>query len=236
MAISLAVIALALVAAGFAVAKGGHVGVVISLLALVAVLVIYREAEGGRLDFFPHMKGYRGEQMVADLLGMLEPLGFRIIHGLEFTDDNGYTRDIDHTVVGPTGIFAIETKNWNGRMWKADGDRLIHNGVDKTGSVLQALGEAKELKRRLEVGHVPVPWVKAVLVSAKSTLPEVRVEFKYVTLVGASDLVPFVRDRRRVLSDSEVASAGTAVTRGRSSLGRGRRNELGRKPAAASRG
>ena len=180
-------------------------------LALVALLVIYRETEGRRLDFVPDLKGYRGEQMVADLLAMLEPLGFRVIHGLEFTDESGHKGNIDHTVVGPTGVFAIETKNWEGRMWKADGERLIHNGVDETGSVLQALAEAKELRRRLEAGHVPVRWVEALLVSAKSTLPDVRVQFRYVTLAGASDLVPLIRDRQRILSDSEVASALTAL-------------------------
>jgi hypothetical protein len=158
------------------------------------------------------LKGYRGERMVADLLGMLEPLGFQLIHGLEYVDDRGKTRNIDHTVIGPSGVFAVETKNWNGRMWKVDGDKLIHNGVDETGSVLQVLAEAKELRRRLDSGHVSVRWVQALLVSAKSTLPDVRVEFKYVTLIGASDLVPFIRDRPRVLSGSETASAATAVT------------------------
>lgn len=96
-------------------------------------------------------------------------------------------------------------------MWKADGERLIHNGIDETGSVLQALAEAKELRRRLDAGHVPVHWVEALLVSAKSTLPEVRVRFRYVTVVGASDLVPLIRDRGRVLSDSEAASVVAAL-------------------------
>jgi hypothetical protein len=210
-AISLGATAVVLVMAGIAVATGGHAGIVISLLVLIAILLIYRESEGGRLDFHSDLKGYRGERMVADLLGMLEPLGFRINHGIEYTDASGYEQNIDHAVVGPTGVFAVETKNWSGRMWKADGDRLMHNGVDETGSVRQALGEAKELNRRLESGHAHVRWVQAVLVSTKSTLPDVRVEFKYVTLMGASDLVPYIRDRERILTDADVASAVSAL-------------------------
>jgi hypothetical protein len=212
MSVSLGGIGLMLAATGFAVAKGGSVALVVLLLVLVGMLVLYRGSERGRLNALPDLKGYWGERMVADLLGMLEPLGFQLIHGLEYVDDRGNTKNIDHTVIGPSGVFAVETKNWNGRIWKVDGDKLIHNGVDETGSVLQVLAEAKELRRRLDSGHVSVRWVQALLVSAKSTLPDVRVEFKYVTLIGASDLVPFIRDRPRILSDSEVASAATALT------------------------
>ena len=213
LSVSLGGIALLLVLIGFAVARGGPAALVILLLAAVAMLVLYRESERGRLNAVPDLKGYRGERMVADLLGMLEPLGFQVVHGLEYVDTHGNTKNIDHTVIGATGVFAVETKNWNGRMWKAEGNRLIHNGVDETRSVLQSLDQAKELRRRLNSAQVSVRWVSAVLVSAKSTLPDVRVEFKYVTLIGASDLVPFIRDRPSILFGEEVAAAISAVSR-----------------------
>jgi hypothetical protein len=212
MTIVFIVTALALIATGVAVALGGHAGIVISLLALVAAMITLREADGRRLDVFSHLKGYRGEHMVADLLGMLEPFGYRVIHGIEFVDDKGHTMNIDHTVVGPTGVFAIETKNWNGRMWKTEGDRLLHNGVDETRRVGQTASEAIELKRRLNAAHIPVRWVEGVLVSTKSTLPDVRVDFRCVTLIGASDLVPFIRDRESFLTDAQIASAVAAIT------------------------
>jgi Nuclease-related domain len=231
MAVALSGVGCGLVAIGFAIAVGGGLGFAISALVLVLVLVLYREVDQGRLNVDRDVKGYRGERMVADLLGMLEPLGFHVIHGLEFVDRDGRRKDIDHAVVGPTGVFAVETKNWKGRMSKGPGDRLVHNGVDETRAVLQALGEAKELRRRLKAADVPVRWVEALLVSTKSTLPDIRMEFNYVTVIGASDLVPSIRGRKRVLSDKQVASAVAALV-GRPASGRSAQPSQRERPAA----
>ncbi len=59
-------------------------------------------------------KGAVGEYLIA---GLLEGLSddFYVINGL--STPHG---DIDHLVVGPTGIFLIDTKNWKGVV-KADG-------------------------------------------------------------------------------------------------------------------
>jgi hypothetical protein len=49
--------------------------------------------------------GYAGERVVADHLRPLERHGYRVFHDVPFAGFN-----IDHVVVGPTGVFAIETK------------------------------------------------------------------------------------------------------------------------------
>jgi hypothetical protein len=188
---------------GFAMAKGGWVAWAIIVPVFAVAAAIMRMTDRGRLSPDSWLQGARGERVVADLIGMLAPLGYRVIHGIEYTDANGYTHDIDHTVVGPTGVFTIETKAWNGKLWK-DAEKLIHNGYDESGRIGQAVGQAKEVRRRLALGHSDVRWVEALLVSTKSSLPEAKLPFKYVTVLGASDLVPHIRDRAHVLQPQDV--------------------------------
>ncbi len=49
--------------------------------------------------------GYAGERAVADHLQPLERAGYRVFHDVPYAGFN-----IDHVVVGPSGLFAIETK------------------------------------------------------------------------------------------------------------------------------
>lgn len=56
--------------------------------------------------------GFEGERYVGQkLTDELMPQGFRVYHDLVF-ERNGKKFNIDHVVVGRTGIFAIETKTW----------------------------------------------------------------------------------------------------------------------------
>jgi hypothetical protein len=53
-----------------------------------------------------YRRGLLGEQAVAEQLQRLLPLGYRIFHDLP--DDGKW--NVDHVVVGPARVFAIETK------------------------------------------------------------------------------------------------------------------------------
>lgn len=49
--------------------------------------------------------GYHGERYVAEELNLLMADGFRVFHDVPFKAHN-----VDHVVVGPSGVFGIETK------------------------------------------------------------------------------------------------------------------------------
>jgi len=55
--------------------------------------------------------------------------------------------------------------------------------------------------------------MKAILVSTKAIVPgpRARLEFKYVTVVGASGLVPYIRDRSDKLTRDEIGRAVAAL-------------------------
>lgn len=72
--------------------------------------------------------GYTGEAMVANLLENLSD-EFHVFHDVRHRDLAG---NIDHLVVGPTGVFVLETKNWRGHVEYAPDKTLRCDGIDKT--------------------------------------------------------------------------------------------------------
>ena len=116
-----------------------------AVAAFVPLFVLGRAASvGGRLDSVRLQRGIVGEERVASLLDGLQPKGFRVIHDLEFGRGNA-----DHVLVGPTGVFVIETKDWGGRFYRRRG-RLMFNQRAADDVVGQVTVAALAVRSRLE--------------------------------------------------------------------------------------
>ena len=97
-----------------AVATAALAGAVIVL----ARRLVDREADAWRI-------GAAGEQSTAEALAPLAGEGWRVLHDRRMP---GTTANVDHVVIGPGGIWVIETKAWRGRVVVGAG-RLRRNGV-----------------------------------------------------------------------------------------------------------
>src|SRR5438552_9799700 len=76
----------------------------LSLVAIVLILLgSHSGADGRWLDPTNDVKGLEGEERVGELLEALVPDGFLPVHDLDLGFGN-----VDHVVIGPTGVFAIE--------------------------------------------------------------------------------------------------------------------------------
>ena len=68
--------------------------------------------------------GWEGEKQVMKLLSSKLSDDYFLINNLYLRGSGG---DIDHVVLGPSGIFVLETKNWsgditcNGDIWQRAG-------------------------------------------------------------------------------------------------------------------
>ena len=79
------------------------------LFFLVAVAAIVLLAWGDRrLGNF--LKGAKGEEWVARELSFLDS-NYTVFNGLRLGSGK---YNLDHVIVGPSGIFVVETKNWKG--------------------------------------------------------------------------------------------------------------------------
>lgn len=54
--------------------------------------------------------GFEGERHVGEALNQLMLSGYRVFHDFLITDKPRSIRNIDHIVIGPNGVFAVETK------------------------------------------------------------------------------------------------------------------------------
>ena len=170
----------------------GSLMIVVSALFLVAALLdvslqlqeIEQRAESEKTRPELWHRGAMGEVQTAALLAPLEAEGFRLLHDRRIPGHHG---NIDHIVIGPSGIFVIETKSWPGAV-QAGADALYHNGVS-TNAVGEAQGEARTVYAATGSAH----WVKALICVHEAQLeaPEVKVQKSFV--VAPAHLADFIR-------------------------------------------
>ncbi|MER6013702.1 nuclease-related domain-containing protein [Streptomyces bluensis] len=69
--------------------------------------------------------GLEGERRVGRELERLSPLGWRVLHGIQKSNGG----DIDHLLIGPGGVFSINTKTHQGAsVWVGDTMAKVNGG------------------------------------------------------------------------------------------------------------
>ena len=81
-------------------------------------------------------KGARGEERVAGILRGL-PARYHV-----FNDFVAHGVHVDHVVVGPAGVFSVETKNWRGEVTVEEGHVLVDGRLPSRPPLAQAVREA----------------------------------------------------------------------------------------------
>lgn len=177
----LAGVAVGLLAGPRVVASGAF------FIAAAAVLIVASARSMRRVRSF--FKGARGEERVAAVLANL-PEGFAVFHGVDGgADQRGSgAGDIDHVVVGPSGVWVVETKCWDGRVEVGtskvlfDGAPPSHDPVEQVRRLTaQVVGD---LARRLP----GAPPVHALLCFAGSGFANGAARLGEVEVCGISRL------------------------------------------------
>jgi Nuclease-related domain len=122
----------------------------------VAVLV------GWRLRFRPSnqarawQRGAKGERHTARLLDRLGREGYVSFHDLALPDSSA---NLDHLVVGPSGVFVIDSKQWTGQVQQSADGLVWHDyyRLDRTLATLR--WQAETLGRLLGVPVAPLVCV-----------------------------------------------------------------------------
>ncbi len=118
------------------------------LLALLfALLASFRMAKGrwgARQSTQAWKKGYEGEVRTAQQLDSL-PEDHVVLHDLRMP---GSRANIDDIVIGPTGVFTVETKNYSSDVTIRHG-KARHAGRSMDSVVAQANGQAAAVRRAL---------------------------------------------------------------------------------------
>jgi hypothetical protein len=107
-------------------------------------------------------RGERGELHVADVLEELRSEGYKPVH-----DIVGDGFNVDHVIVGPGGVFAIETKfrSGQGEITFRNGETLIVGGFPEEKDCLkQARGGAKAVSQLIAENCARREWVTPIVV------------------------------------------------------------------------
>ena len=134
-------------------------------------------------------KGARGEERVCGILRQL-PNAYHV-----FNDFPACGKHVDHVVVGPGGVFAIETKCWNGRITVEDGCILLDGQLPDRNPLAQTVREATLVRNALAASG----WTGAVtpvLCFASDSFAEHRANLNGAIIINSNELkVSFDTDR-----------------------------------------
>lgn len=144
--------------------------------------------------------GFLGERAVGEELNRLMAKGYEVFHDVQFEGRPGSKNfNIDHVVVGPCGVFSIETKTRRKQVRKGynsprnivefDGSSLIYPSGSEDFGVLQARENALHLTK----------WLQQATADDCSVVPILALPGWSVNRKGRSDVL--------VVSGREVCSA-----------------------------
>lgn len=188
---------------------------VFTIVALISIIYVWKKG-APLVAMVKNLRlGRDGERSVGQMLEPLREKGYRVFH-----DIPGDGFNIDHAIVGPAGVFTIETKARSKPERSCpkivyDGNTVrIGNGLPFDEPLNQARAQARWLANLLNDGRTATCTVRPVVV-----FPEWYVEWigrkskDDVWVLNPKALDKFLDHEPHILSPSFVDSAVHALTR-----------------------
>jgi hypothetical protein len=152
-----------------------------------------------RTDEASWRKGAVGEELVGSRLAPLVEQGWRILHSVPVGSNDS---DIDHVVIGPGGVFTLNTKNHAGANVWVGSKRILVNG-QPVDHLRNSRHEARRASRLLSphVGYTVEVWPVLAVMAARLTIKERPAD---VVVVGSRRVVPMLRRMRPVLTPAHI--------------------------------
>jgi len=173
----------------------------LAVAAVVAWRLRFRPSEQAR----SWQRGVRGERHTARLLDRLTGDGYVVFHDLAVPWNT--SANVDHLVIGPTGVFVIDSKHWTGSVHQSADGLAWHNHYPLDRTLERVRWEAEAVGRLLGTRIHPLVCVHGAHVQGGG------LHAQDVAIVPASVLRSAL-GCDRVLSDAEVELlATTAWTR-----------------------
>lgn len=174
----------------------------------MAFFVLARISPPGWIENW--QSGAWGEQATAKVLRELEREGWTVLHDLPAARGN-----VDHIVIGPGGVFLLDSKRLSGTFTVAeDGSVTVHRADDPTlsyhhpgGGHLLAL--ARETHSRIRGSSRINTWITPVMV-LWADFPQRAVDGRCAYVHG-DDLVPWLRARPQRIAPNRLNQVADAA-------------------------
>ncbi len=174
-------------------------------LAMIAVLLVGAVALALRQRAIPWWvanwrRGAAGERHAARILGRLGRRGYWLLNDLQVP---GSRANLDHLLVGPTGVFYVDAKQWKGTLRLGRDGRLWHNGRSCSKRLSTVRWEAEQAQRALSDLDVQV---RPVVVIFDAVLPAPEFIVDGIMIVHPSSLRRVIRSLPTIHSDATAAA------------------------------
>lgn len=144
-----------------------------------------------------YFTGARGEERVANLFSLLSDR-YHI-----FNDVVVGKSQIDHIVVGPSGVFVVETKFWRGRVTVEDSAILVDSRPPSNSPLAQVARETEAVRGAL----AKTGWNGAVtplLVFASDSFVHKCIELGGTIIMNSNEIEKSFSNNRNVMSSDEI--------------------------------
>ena len=174
---------------------------------VVAMFVIARMSPPAWIENW--QDGAIGEQWTGRTLRKLESQGWRIFHDLAASHGN-----IDHVVVGPGGVFLLDSKRWKGSI-TVEGDSAVVRRLEDPDlhwqftSPAHVKGLAVEVSEAIRAGTRATVWVTPVVVVWGDFTQGVG--GNKITFVQGDALAQWLRDQPAQIAPGRVEQIAEAV-------------------------
>lgn len=154
-------------------------------------------------------RGAEGERRTAKALRRLPRRGWHVRHDLASRFGN-----VDHVVVGPSGVFLLDSKNLTGRALAEDGILLIERAGSRafplTGLSRALHGASHGLRDRLAERTGWSTDVYPVVVLC-SDFPQGRAQAGRLTYVAVGELVDWLMEQPQRIAPKDVETIGVVL-------------------------
>ena len=139
------------------------------LTVLFLIVLFYSIIRGRKiLRQAKHIRqGRDGEKIVGQILDDLKFKGFYALHDIQVKSKSGKRFNIDHVLIGPRGVFTIETKTWSKSKYdkiESDGKSLYIGGFKSEKDILaQPKAEAAWINEFINERTGKAPYAKSIL-------------------------------------------------------------------------
>jgi len=192
-----------------------HKPIPATVMALAAIAYVWKKGVPVRLMIKNLKLGRDGERVVGESLEPLRAKGYRVFHDIT---SNGF--NIDHVIVGPAGVFTIETKTRSkpSRGCSSivyDGETVrIGNGAPTNEPLIQARAQARWLADLLNDGRSRTLVVRPIVVFPEWFVEPTNLQRKPdVWVVNVKLLANCLSNEPSVLSSELIDSVANTLTR-----------------------
>lgn len=173
---------------------------VLVALLLVAVLPLALRQRATPWWITNWRRGAAGERHAARILGRLGRHGYWLLNDLQVP---GSKANLDHLLIGPTGVFYVDAKQWKGTLRLGRDGRLWHNGRSCAKRLETVRWEAQQAQDALVDLDVRV---RPVVVIFDAALPAREFMVDGIMIVRPSSLRQVIRSAPTVYGDATAAA------------------------------